>query len=259
MPNAEEKAQTWLRPALVASWGEIAAVLIVLVAPFALPSSQAALYILSERRLFSSFISDPEMLADAVIEASLLGVLLIYLHWRGWKTADLRIRPGLGATIQGILLAPLQWISSSITWFGAAAVVLYLTGNRLLVFHLLGLTKSSVLVPDNLSWTVFLWTDLLNAFFEEITYLSYAFNQLAAKRGPRFAMAITLLMRMSCHTYHGPIYIWGNMAVFLVGTLWYWRTRNVWPIIVGHGFLDIGLDLHIFSIRALLHLVGFGR
>jgi hypothetical protein len=257
------KNPEWLRPELVASWREIAAVLIVLVAPFALSSTQAAWHILSERRLLSLFVSEREMLDNFVLEASLLGVLLIYLHWRGWRTVDLSIRPSLWSSVQGILLAPIQWFAFTAALFGVALIFV--------VFQAIGVFQASALfrlfvsyphagshAPTHLSWAIFLWTDVLNAFLEEITYLSYAFNQLAIKRGPRFAMGITLLLRVSCHTYHGPIFVWGNAAEFIVATLWYWRTRNVWPIIVGHALLDIGIDLNLFSsmLRVLFHLFG---
>ncbi len=256
MPNVEEEKQPWLRPELVASWREIAAVIVVLVAPFALPSSQAAWHTLSRRRLVSSFMSDRGMLDNAAFEASLLGVLLVYLQWRGWKRADLRISPSLWGSVQGILLAPIQWIASLAAYLGVGLIFYCFLGKA--TFMEFAISPRSIShTPVHHSWIIYLCTGgVLNAFFEEITFLSYAFNQLAMKRGPRFAMVMTLLLRMSCHTYHGPIYIWGTMATFMVATFWYWRTRNVWPIIVGHALFDIGLDLNIFSWRLLFHLFG---
>jgi membrane protease YdiL (CAAX protease family) len=257
MPTKGEEKQPWLRPELVASWGEIVAVLAVTVGPFALYSNVLAWQTFSSQHLVFSGWSNYGRIDNAVFEGAILGVFLIYLHWRGWKPIDLRIRPGPWATVQGILLPLLFWIGSFIAIFGAAFGFFLLIRDRLLLSHFLGLPISHGLVPVNPSWIILVVTAVLNAFIEEIVYLSYAFNQFATKRSVVFAFMFTLLLRASCHTYHGPIYIWGNIATFLVITLWYVRTRNVWPIIVAHALFDIGLELHIFRDKYLFHLIGW--
>jgi len=80
----------------------------------------------------------------------------------------------------------------------------------------------------------------LNAYFEELTCTAYIFAQFAAKKGPLFALILTVALRMSCHTYQGVLSCLGIGAVFLVSGLWYWRTRNLWILILSHALLDIG-------------------
>ena len=80
---------------------------------------------------------------------------------------------------------------------------------------------------------------IFNAFFEELTCMGYAFTQFAAKRGPLFALFLTVILRMSCHSYQGPVHMLGIGVVFLLAGLVYWRTRNLWPLVIAHALIDI--------------------
>jgi membrane protease YdiL (CAAX protease family) len=79
---------------------------------------------------------------------------------------------------------------------------------------------------------------ILNAFFEELICTGYLFNQFAAKHGSLFALLLTVLLRMSCHTYQGPVHMLGIGVVFLIYGGWYWYTRNLWTLIFAHAFAD---------------------
>ena len=81
---------------------------------------------------------------------------------------------------------------------------------------------------------------ILNAYFEELVFMGYAFNQFAAKRGPAIALGAVLALRIAVHAYQGFAHAAGIGAVFLIFGLWYWTTRRLGSLIVAHALIDIG-------------------
>jgi len=56
--------------------------------------------------------------------------------------------------------------------------------------------------------------------------------------GPGVAVAISLLVRLSFHTYQGAV---GLLAIGLLGlvlSIFYLRTQRLWPVLIAHGVLD---------------------
>jgi membrane protease YdiL (CAAX protease family) len=91
----------------------------------------------------------------------------------------------------------------------------------------------------HVGWIVLISSMILNAFFEELTCMGFFFNQVAARQGPLAALLATVLLRMSCHIYQGPIHMLGIGVVFLIYGLAYWYTKNLWPLILSHALLDL--------------------
>jgi membrane protease YdiL (CAAX protease family) len=222
----------WLRPALVAPWWEIAAVFIL----------TQGHYIYGGARIFMRRISGAPVdlrLTDYRAmhlmggESAILGLLLVYLHWRGWTPKDLKITFTIRGFSQGILL-------------GVANLIVFMIG-RIVIrqwrinFPLPRIPASFLVHPhiSHLSWASLLTSQVINALFEEVICMSYAFNQFAAKRGPMFALALMLLLRASYHTWKSPAYLVVTLFAFSLYGLWYWRTKNVWPLIVAHTFYDL--------------------
>jgi membrane protease YdiL (CAAX protease family) len=110
-------------------------------------------------------------------------------------------------------------------------------------FHPFVLSHSQHLLPHSihLGWWSLILAMTLNAFYEEIAFMGYAFNQFAAKRGTTFALVVTVLLRMSFHSYQGPFHVLGIGAVFFLTSLAYCRTRNLWPLILAHIIVDVGM------------------
>ena len=230
----------WLRPELVASWREIGVVLLVVIAPWLLSSALAAGHG-SASHYFETFLSDRRLLLNLAAESSILGLLLVYLKWRGWQPPDLRIRPSVGSTAQGIALLPLALAVNGLTVFGLLWIF-FLNQREYLSFYgylMAHSPKPSMMHVENLSWPVLLVSLTVNAFLEEISCTAYLFAQLAAKRGPLFALCLVVPLRMLCHTYQGVVHMIGVGTLFLIYGLWYWRTRNLWTLIFAHALLDI--------------------
>jgi membrane protease YdiL (CAAX protease family) len=231
----------FLRPDLIASWREIAGVLLVLLAPFVALSAFGASHG-SQSHFVQGFLSNRTLLLNGAAEASILGLGLVYLHWRGWKPGDLHIHPGLWSSLQGVALVPLTLFANGLVVF-SLFLALFLTQNRYHTFLQFVIANSPHLHnlhAENLSWIILIVAMVLNAFLEEIICTAYAFNQFAAKLGPGLGLGLTVLLRMACHTYQGPVHAAGIGAVFLIFTLWYWRTRNLWTLIFAHALIDFG-------------------
>ena len=231
-----------LRPELVGSWGEICGVLLVLLGPFIVMSTLASAHTVHANYM-QVFLSDRALLLNMAAEAAILGLGLIYFRWRGWTVADLRIRPGFVSSVEGVIITPLTVVTNAFTVFSLFALV-FLAQTRYPTFIQFVLANNVSLKSvhvGGVSWVVLIPAMILNAFLEEIICTSYMFRQFQAKGGVPFALALTVLLRMACHTYQGPVHALGIGTVFLIYGLWYWQRRNVWTLIFAHALLDIGM------------------
>ncbi len=112
--NGEAPAQQrWLRPELVASWGEIIAVLLVIIGISTGVSSWMA-WRGSSRHFVSDLLNDQQMIHTLTMEAPILGLLFVHLYRRGWRMADFRIRPDWSSTGMGLLLLPAMAVANSV-------------------------------------------------------------------------------------------------------------------------------------------------
>jgi CAAX protease family protein len=229
----------WLRPGLAVSWGEIAVVVALIIGVSTVVSSFQALHG-SSHNYMASLLTDWRMVHTILMESAILGLLFIHLHWRGWKMSDLKIKPTWRASGVGLLLIPGMMIPNSVI-VAAGFIILYLLQPPAASFSAFVTAGSPPLTPHSiqLSWLTVIPALIFNGFFEEITCMGYAFNQFAAKRGPLFALVLTVLLRMSCHTYQGVIHALGIGSAFFVCGLVYWWTRNLWPLILAHIIVDI--------------------
>jgi len=188
----------------------------------------------------AALLTDQRLVHTITIEGPILGLLLLYLKRRGWKPADLPIRPGWRSSAQGLRLIPAMGIANTVT-VATGYGILYAAQTKYGQFlpFLLSVSPHLKHHSVHVSWLAVIAAMVLNGFFEEITCMGYAFNQFAAKRGPLFALILTVLLRMSCHTYQGPVHALGIGAAFTVSGLVYWRTRNLWPLIFAHMLIDM--------------------
>jgi membrane protease YdiL (CAAX protease family) len=250
-PPSRPPPKPWLRPELVASWREIVGFLFVLLIPFVVMSAFAASHG-SKKRYMQIFLSDHSLLLNGAAEAGLLGLALVFLHLRGWTPADLRIRPTLISSLQGLGLAPVTLVANSLVVFTCFGL-LFLAQSQYHDFAGFLLSHNPQLQNlhvEHLSWTVLISSMVLNAFLEEIICTAYAFTQFASKLGALPAILLTVVLRAACHTYQGGVHAFGIGAVFLIFTLWYWRTRNLWTLIFAHAVIDLA---SLSAIKLLVH------
>jgi membrane protease YdiL (CAAX protease family) len=227
----------WLRPDLVRSWSEFVVMTALILAIPIWNSTHAALEG-SSQVFMQALASDRELVSTTAWESTFLAFFLLYLAWRGWKAADLRIRPGFLTTAQGFGLYLAGEVTIVVTLFSAILVGFELQNQPAGVFF-------SRLMPHiaphsiHVSWAAIVVSMVLNAFFEEITCMGYIFSQVAARRGPWVALPVTVFLRAACHTYQDPFHLAGIAALFTLYGAVYWWTRKLWPLIFAHLLLDI--------------------
>ena len=238
-PKPLVEPDTELRPALIVSWQEIVLVMAVMLGPgalfgayYGLSHPPGAFYLLFNNRFF---------LINGSYQSAVLAGFLFYLHRRGWKPADFRIRIGFTSSLRGLELL-------LFTYFGffvlteITRVVLWATEStsfswvaNLFVPHHVPLPPGGV----HLSWLVLIVFTVVNAFYEELVYLGYGFNLWAAKYGSRAAFLLSVLARLAVHSYQGtehvlPIAVWA-----VIFGVWYRYHRKVWPLILAHLMIDL--------------------
>jgi membrane protease YdiL (CAAX protease family) len=237
--DADGEREPWLRPALMAPWGEIIIVVSIIIGFSTFMSSWQAWHG-SKQNYMADLLTNGRMIRTISIECAILGLLFVHLHRRGWRSADLEIKPTWQSSGQGLLLIPSMAIANS-TVVVAGFLILYALQTQYGHFSafLVANGPHMKLHSVHVSWVAVTLALVINGFFEEITCMGYAFTQLAARRGPLFALVVTVLLRMSCHTYQGPVHALGIGAAFFVSGLVYWWTRNLWPLILAHIIVDL--------------------
>lgn len=238
-PSSAAASREWLRPALVRSWGEFILVAAATLALFIRNSTVAALHG-SSGHFMQTILADSRLGWYIVIESLLLAAFLLYLHWRGWKPADLRIRVGWLTTIAGLGLFLFCQVAVTFVII-ALFTLLFMTQTTSHTFTGFLARMVPHIPPHSLhvSWLAIIVAMIVNAFLEEITCMGYLFNQLAARRGPVVALIVTVFLRVSCHTYQDPVHLAGIAMLFTIYAAFYWYVRKLWPLIFAHLTLDI--------------------
>jgi uncharacterized protein len=247
--DSEKRMRPWLRTELVASWYEVVLVIFCLTGYFVVLSTWQA-WDGSNTRYIARLLTDSRMLGSTAFESAVLGLLLIHLNWRGWEPHDFRIWPNWRDSAQGLLLI-IRMFFANLVVVSLAYTIWFVWQSRYShVFPFL-VSQLQEVKPHgkSLSWFTLLISSAVNGTFEEVTCIAYAFNQLAAKQGPAFALIAVVLLRMLCHTYQGLPHALGVGASFIVSGLYYWRTRKLWPLIFGH----IVADAFALGILKILH------
>jgi uncharacterized protein len=233
MTSAKADTTQWLRPELVASYWEIGAVLFLTIGYFAYGSAQLGLYRASGHRvdLRESNYGGIHLTA---VQSATLTLFLLFLCWRGWTPSDFKIQVGWWSTAQTL---PLLIVDLVVTITGVFLIY------RWRFYHFTHVSSGTLLHPHvtHLNWVVLISHQVINATFEEVVCMCYTFNQFAAKRGPLVALVLMLLLRISYHTWKTPAYLCLTVVGFSIYGLWYWKFRNVWPLILAHAGIDLFL------------------
>jgi membrane protease YdiL (CAAX protease family) len=101
---------------------------------------------------------------------------------------------------------------------------------------LLAISRETQMVGAPRFWLSLVFS-IFNAVFEELLWLGLgfaAFRRLGV--GP--AAAISIGLRLLVHAYQGPLAVITVLPIGVLFTLYYVRTRRLWPIIVAHAFQD---------------------
>jgi len=201
------------------SLGEAIVVATICFGLFILASVQAVFAGFPEARY-----SDADNVWGIFIELVLGALALIYLRLRDFDLAALYPRPELRGTVIGIALYIVAWIAGDL-----AVMPLQAADNTLPVVEFS--YAGSSLVP------IVLFA-MVNGTFEEVFLLGVLARGLQ-DRGPAFAAGVSLLVRLSYHLYQGPAGAIWVLVFGLVVTVYYLRTRRLWPVVFAHILGDI--------------------
>jgi membrane protease YdiL (CAAX protease family) len=243
---------SWLRAKLIASWLEIIAVLFIVLGKAIYVSSLLALH--GSNDSHGNILSNSSLVRDSIWQSAILALLLGFLRWRGWSSADFKIRPTWRSSLQGGLLLMISKIGYSLTLL-STVLVLYVLRKYITHDAIFGLPSVDVKIHQQAAnWLILLIANIINAYYEELICMGYAFNQFAVKLGPYFALMLMVLLRTSYHTYQGVTYALPIGAVFFMFGICYWRVRNLWPLIFAHVLFDMfPMDLLKFVVNLFYH------
>lgn len=228
----------WLRSQLVAHWLEIIGILL-LCTGYAAYISTKNVFVGAGTVYINYSETSYTLLYNAAWNSGTLALMIGLLHWRAWKPSDLKIKINGRSTLEGVILMVVTKIGYTFAIFGIYLVVFFYRDYT----HYAGFftdpqSHFNIHAHPAPNWIEVIGANILNAYAEEIPMLSYAFNQFAAKHGPFFALILTTLLRISYHTYQGIAPTIALSAIFLIFGIYYWRTRNVWPVIMAHILYD---------------------
>ena len=199
--------------------------LIVLATAFALPVTLSLIATFGPVSAQQQVqLTNVDLQALIVQEAVVLLLLGWFLRVRGWHVAHFAAHPSwreLGEALGLFLLT------------SALCLVIGLAGNG-------GMEKPAS--GNALDWAMILAVSIMNPLFEELFLCAYVLPFVIARRGTSVAVAVSLAIRLSYHTYQGA----GGMILVaiagLVLSIYFVRTRRIWPVLIAHGLLDfIGL------------------
>jgi membrane protease YdiL (CAAX protease family) len=139
---------------------------------------------------------------------------------------------------------PLDVPRGIVLWFLLSLAGAMLAG----LASLLGKELAEPVMKVNLSDLVIVAASILNALFEELLWLAYGVTALARRIGLRRACIASVVLRTVVHAYQGPLAVLGVLPIGIIFTIYYARTRRVWPVIVAHALQDA------FAFVYLTHL-----
>ena len=90
---------------------------------------------------------------------------------------------------------------------------------------------------------------LLNAFHEELLVRAFLISELdQLYQSTSLAVVASVALQTSYHLYQGLPAALGHIPTFLLFSAYYVRTKRIFPVILGHMFVDI-LALALYALR----------
>ena len=170
--------------------------------------------------------SDSSFLSLIGTELFLGAVALSILRGRGYDLARLLPRPTWADSFAGVLL----FVVAMLLWWVLAGVF---TSSEHAAQPI-----SDMMARQSVSLPMALTVSLLNGVYEETFLLGYLVRGLA-ERGASIALGVSALVRMLYHLYQGPIGAVSVLAYGLLVSVFYWRTRRLWPVVLAHTLVDV--------------------
>jgi membrane protease YdiL (CAAX protease family) len=172
--------------------------------------------------------SNDLLFANVYYELFVLVWLGTFMKARGWTFERLGFSPDLRDTAIGVLLA--------IIVFCAVWVIELLLGT--VAPALLEEAQRFDKLAGALDLNAIIMASLVDALFEELFVCAYVISALKEKRGPTFALNVSIALRVGCHIYQGVYGVFVGGALGLVFGYWYLKSGRIWPLLVAHAALQ---------------------
>jgi membrane protease YdiL (CAAX protease family) len=171
-------------------------------------------------------VTDRKLCFSILIELLSLGAVAAYLHARGRLLGLFRVRPTWLGTGHGFGLLIISWIS----FYSVAWMTLIGSGNPQIfggfrMVHLSSLATTLLMC-------------LVNPFFEELIVVGCVTRALE-QHGASVTVPASAFFRLAYHLYQGPIAVASILPAGLILGAYYWKKRDLWPLIVAHMFMDL--------------------
>lgn len=169
---------------------------------------------------------------NILYELAGLAVLAYVLGRRHLKLSYWGHHPEGRDIIRTILLRAAQWIAGMFLYYVFEYGSLAVAGHYVRpasVTKMIGMHVS-------LTWLIFL---IINPWFEELIFRGYLMTELSKLTSVSVAIVASTLVQTSYHLYQG----WANVlmlaGVFFVSSVYYARTRRLFPVILAHMIADL--------------------
>ena len=179
-------------------------------------AGRAGSFDLGQRRLLSTL----------ALEAVVVVLLWPWLAWRGWSFRRIAGAPEPLDVLRGLGLVGLAYAAyyfSALTWAA---------------FSPRSYDALFAAVPTGVaSFKVVAALCIVNPVFEEFLWLAYGVTAFE-RFGIRYAVIASVALRTTVHAYQGVVALIGIVPLGIVFTVYYARTKRLWPAIVAHVVFD---------------------
>ncbi|WP_395005649.1 CPBP family intramembrane glutamic endopeptidase, partial [Undibacterium sp.] len=174
----------------------------------------------------SGSFSDNTLAYLILIEFIFGGLALLFLRFCGYSIRELLPRPTWKGSIHGAILC----VFALFTW----SLIEPVFSNRFLESEPIAIIVSNA--RPSLIYVIAV--SALNGLYEEFFLLGYLVRGFASK-GASFAIGFSIFVRLLYHLYQGPVGAVSVVVIGLVFSLYYWRTRSLWPVVFAHILVDV--------------------
>ena len=171
-------------------------------------------------------VTDRKLYLSVLVELLSLGAVAAYLHARGRLRDLFSVRLTWLGTGYGLGLLIMSWVS----FYLVAWTIVIGSGNPQ-IFGGFRMVHLSSLAATLLMCVV-------NPFFEELVVVGCVTRALE-QHGASVTIAASAFLRLAYHLYQGPIAVASILPSGLIFGAYYWRKRDLWPLIVAHMFMDL--------------------
>ena len=171
-------------------------------------------------------VRDASLLDTCLFEGLMALAALAVLHLSRFELRTLIPVPSFGGTLRG---AAITLASIVVTW----ALYAIFGRNHSAIAQITQIAAQSlVTLPVALVWS------LCNGTYEEVFLCGYMLRAVEGL-GALSAIGLSTLVRLLYHLYQGPYGALAAVGFGLVASIYFWRTRQLWPVVFAHAFADL--------------------